>query len=315
MHQFAMIPKHCNTVDEVIALFKEKHFMFWAEYMDPFKTKLLLRSDNSNPLVHQLYLTKASPELDPAPIHGRFRLQMVSGIENFLSQITVGDDVFQELNQELQNERSPVRRLCAITIKRAFVYIDIADYSQSTNGHQALMINSLCYLLNSPVHWRSYDDNGSDGLPIMEAKLCIGDGYIFAFDNPFHAANFAANLAAIIIVEDAKERLPISLHFRIGAHYGPIFYFWDQGRNDWNYVGDGINGGNRVLSVIKDQDDVVFFSEGLVKELRKRYGSDPAASDNIFQHLINRGRRTDKHNKFWRVFELNYMEASQVPMR
>ena len=50
--------------------------------------------------------------------------------------------------------------------------------------------------------------------------------------------------------------------------HGPVYTFWDTGRGAWNYIGEGINGGNRVLGVIgKDQDDVVFVSAEVRQEL------------------------------------------------
>src|SRR5439155_21171504 len=95
----------------------------------------------------------------------------------------------------------------------------------------------------------------------LEAQICIGDGYIYVFSEPDRAAYFAGCLAYLIELQVARERLPIDFHFRIGVHVGPVFCFWDPDRDKWNYIGDGINGGQRVLAAIgKEKDDVVYVS-------------------------------------------------------
>jgi len=40
----------------------------------------------------------------------------------------------------------------------------------------------------------------------------------------------------------AKDLLHVDFHFRIGVHVGDVYSFYDPGRKDWNYIGDGING-------------------------------------------------------------------------
>ena len=78
--------------------------------------------------------------------------------------------------------------------------------------------------------------------------------------------------------------------------------FFDAERNpQWNYVGEGINGGNRVLSAIgKELDDVVYLSGEVRKEILKQ------GTDAIIQSLENVGRKKDKHDKPWRVYRLNH---------
>jgi hypothetical protein len=91
-------------------------------------------------------------------------------------------------------------------------------------------------------------------------------------------------------------------HFRMGLHVGPVRWFWDPRYQRWNYVGQGINGGNRVLSAIgKETDDVVFVSGDVRAAIRaEQVGST------LPKFMHNRGRRADKHNRLWRVYELNH---------
>jgi hypothetical protein len=94
----------------------------------------------------------------------------------------------------------------------------------------------------------------------------------------------------------------------MGLHYGPVYSFWYPGRKNWNYVGDGINGGSRVLSAIgKDVDDVIFISwqvrQKIVADLQEANDGGCTFDGNI----QNRGRKKDKHGKPWRVFELDHL--------
>jgi hypothetical protein len=113
----------------------------------------------------------------------------------------------------------------------------------------------------------------------------------------------------------------------VGVHTGPVYCFWDWGRGgketpptavseedqhkrweigDWNYIGDGINGGQRVLAAAgKDSDDVVFLS-GQVKRKLTAYPGELAECRLILDNLNNRGRKEDKHKNFWRIYEVNY---------
>jgi class 3 adenylate cyclase len=139
----------------------------------------------------------------------------------------------------------------------------------------------------------------------LEASLCIGDGYIYVFKAAKAATEFAAWLAHEIETRVAKKSLPVEFHFRIGVHIGPVFRFWDPGREDWNYIGDGINGGNRVLNAMgKDTDDVVFVSSAIHDQLIAEHGTE--TTDNLLrQAMRSRGRHTDKQGKRWRIYELH----------
>ncbi len=113
----------------------------------------------------------------------------------------------------------------------------------------------------------------------------------------------------------------------MGVHVGPVFCFWDWGRGgqqqaatvvetsealerteggDWNYIGEGINGGQRVLAAVgKETDDVLFISGSVKQELTARDdGAMPCRL--ILTSLLNRGRKADKHNRFWCVYEVNH---------
>ena len=139
----------------------------------------------------------------------------------------------------------------------------------------------------------------------LRAQICIGDGYIFVLRDPWKAAFFAAYLANLIENLAANDKLPVTFHFRMGAHVGMVYSFYDPGRNDWNFIGDGINGGQRVLGAVgKDTDDVLYISaqlrQAMVKQARPQHFPD------IVQDAHNRGRKADKHGNPWRVYEINH---------
>ncbi len=211
--------------------------------------------------------------------------------------------VLEEINAELDRKPTrPIRRLSSWPIVRTFVYIDVSDFSKAKTGQQALIIRAIISLVEQDNLWKRAIGLVSD-VTQTEAMLCIGDGYIFVFDDPVKATYFAAYLAQLIESSIALKKV-VEFHFRMGVHTGLVFNFWDPGRNFWNYTGDGINGGNRVISAIgKDADDIVFISA----QVRKRLiGVRDGISPDILAHTQNRGRRADKHGNFWRVYELNH---------
>ena len=89
---------------------------------------------------------------------------------------------------------------------------------------------------------------------------------------------------------------------------GPVYLFWDPGRKDWNYIGEGINGGMRVLEAVgKEKDDVVFIS-GEVREQLQAGFRQGGYGLLIKSCLQNRGRRQDKHKEYRRVYELSHTQ-------
>jgi hypothetical protein len=195
-------------------------------------------------------------------------------------------------------------------VKRAFVYLDVFGFSKYAPGQEALIINTLVGLVNLAQLWNYIEAN--DARNNIEAQLCIGDGYIYVFPDPVKAALFASWFAELIQQLCVRPRdarrlpLPLTFHFRIGVHFGDVYRFWDPGRKWWNYIGDGINGGNRVLSVIdKKYDDILFISDAVMNEF---IAQAPTASiaKNVRNCSENRGRQEDKHGKPWRIYMLNH---------
>jgi class 3 adenylate cyclase len=215
----------------------------------------------------------------------------------------VPPEVLEVLNQALRDEGSSVRRVSSWPIVRTFVYLDISDFSKFSPLEEALVINSLVWLVDQGQFWLG----DAAGLPgKIEARMCIGDGYIFVFREAMEATYFAAYLAHLIEVAAANDRLPVSFHFRMGVHVGPVYTFWDPGRRDWNYIGDGINGGNRVLSAIdKGSDDMLYVSSEVRQKLMASSGRFQHFA-RLLRHLHNRGRREDKHRRPWRVYEVGH---------
>lgn len=231
--------------------------------------------------------------------------KMLASCEGFCcSEIRIPATILDEFEKDLPNASNDFRRLSAWPITRAFVYLDISDFSQVDALHQAVVIDSLISLIQDDHHWMGSQQDWREG---CESKLCIGDGYIFVFDDAVRATWFAAHLADLIEISVAHSTLPVDFHFRMGVHVGEVYCFWDFGRDDWNYIGDAINGGNRVLSAIgKDTDDVVFVSADVRKSILANRGG--AYNRELLKAMDNRGRRKDKHGNPWRVYELNHSD-------
>jgi class 3 adenylate cyclase len=231
-----------------------------------------------------------------------------SGITSEFSNIWIDQELHAAIKAELPDEDSPIRRLSSWPIRRTFVYIDVSDFSKFPSGQQALVINSIVRVVDDELSWGG--QMGSECQKGIEAKICIGDGYIFVFKEPVVAACFAGWLAFIIERHLAlgHDILPVEFHFRMGVHVGDVFCFWDPGRDRWNYIGDGINGGQRVLAAAgKEKDDVVYVSDK-VRRAIEAARSDGPPSPELSSNLHNRGRHADKHNNYWRIYEMSHTD-------
>jgi class 3 adenylate cyclase len=184
----------------------------------------------------------------------------------------------------------------------------VSDFSRFPAGQQALVINSIVAITADELSWS--DSFGTAYRSGIEAQICIGDGYIFVFKDAVVASCFAGWLAYIIERHRAlgSDILPVEFHFRMGVHVGEVFCFWDPGRDNWNYIGDGINGGQRVLAAAgKEKDDVVYLSDSVRKALETERKSETAASQ-VLSKIHNRGRHEDKHKNPWRIYEMNHTD-------
>lgn len=223
------------------------------------------------------------------------------------SSLYVGSNLLQRLADDLTDEDSTTRKLSSLPVNKTFVYVDISDFSKHSAAHQALIINALVkittdasYWFNSPYGNRSHNE--------LEASLCIGDGYIFVSRRSTSGVLFAAYLARLIESLVARKHVP-EFHFRIGVHTGEVYRFWDWGRGgveadgtthgDWNYIGDGINIGQRIISAIGSGMDDVVFASAETRQALEGDAEHPAAE--MLPHLHNRGRRADKHGVLRRV--------------
>jgi hypothetical protein len=249
-------------------------------------------------------INKAAPfPHHPEYVQGGFSATETSGFAGITASVAVTNETYTALNEQLKNEESDVRRVSSWTVERCFVYLDVSDFSKMPAGHQVLVINSIVHAVRTDKYWKMpvARETRSD----IRAQMCIGDGYIYVLKDPLKAAFFAAYLANLIEILIANNRLPIDFHFRMGAHVGHVYSFYDPGRKNWNYIGDGINGGNRVLAAVgKDTDDVVFISAQLRKKILA--GPRPVHFPDILGNAPNRGRKADKHGNPWRVYEINH---------
>ena len=121
----------------------------------------------------------------------------------------------------------------------------------------------------------------------------------------------------------AEEIVPVEFHFRVGIHFGDVYRFWDDRgarQGFWNYVGEGINGGNRVLAAIgKEKDDVVYLSGSVRRAIyhdSAQLADDALVSDAqiIYGRMENRGRHKDKHGRPWRVFQINHARLHSLDL-
>jgi class 3 adenylate cyclase len=214
------------------------------------------------------------------------------GLRPRYGQLLVSEDLYQALCKEIQDDCSAVRRHSSRPIERAFVFVDVSDFSKLASGVQLLVVLALIRLAA----------DAQKDVRAAEAQLCIGDGYIYVFKDAAAATFFASCLARMIEEAVAGATAP-DFHFRIGVHAGLVRCFWDPGRKDWNYVGDGINGAQRVLGAIgKETDDVVYVSAQVRQHILR---SD--WSGQVLATLDNKGRKADKHGKPWRVYQVNHI--------
>jgi hypothetical protein len=316
------------TVHDVIQKCKQdgcRLFAVGGNLSRPPKFKYF--SSEAYPEYGQLY------QLSTAVASGDLALANDPGFTHMKWNCLVPESVFRTLTDELKDENSAIRRLSTLPITRCFVYLDVSDFSKHSPGKQALVIGSLIALIRD---WR----NWHHGLLLqawqdLEAMLCIGDGYIFVLKNVALATYFAAWLAHLVEEKVADRKVPVEFHFRMGVHLGPVYFFWDWGRGgrdsfpknttekagdgwrrtevgDWNYIGEGINGGQRVLTAIgKDVDDVLFIS-GQVRQELMAFRHEHQIVRGMLGCLVNRGRRLDKHNNHWRVYEMNHTELCGI---
>ncbi|KAF0245608.1 MAG: hypothetical protein FD180_1476 [Planctomycetota bacterium] len=217
----------------------------------------------------------------------------------------VPESVCTQIESKLDSDE-PIRWLSTRPIVRTFLYLDISDFSTYPPGQQALIVACLPKFVSEAQKGRRAEHTGTP-----QQMICTGDGYIFVFLDPVAATWFAAQLATEIDYAVAKPMGSVEIHYRMGIHIGEVFPFEEGAeRNRWNFAGDGINGGRRVLDAIgRNADDLVFLSGDVVKSIHAKAECSTGFGE-IMQYLVNRGRRKDKHKKPWRVYELNHRDAA-----
>ncbi len=116
------------------------------------------------------------------------------GIDWIQSGLMVSNELLRQINNELSNPDSDIRRLSSWPIEQSFVYFDISDYTTMPHSHQLMAITYLNELLDDTVRRGRYSQLRS----LVETKLSIGDGFIFVVGEAMIAAEFAAHLANLI---------------------------------------------------------------------------------------------------------------------
>lgn len=232
-----------------------------------------------------------------------------TGLIHHNSNIWVTYQSVRIINAELARNEDSFRRITNWPINRSFVYFDVSDFSSFPPGTQAVVINSIIRVVQHRFLW-----NGINERARWESMICIGDGYIFVFKSACDAAFYAALLAHYIeglIALKKRQIIPVEFHFRIGIHTGPVYSFWDIGKDSWNYIGDGINGGQRVLTAAgKEKDDVIYLSDEVRKQIIQNNFHCGDHLKQVRKTLTNRGRHKDKHGNSWRIYEMNHDEMA-----
>jgi hypothetical protein len=190
--------------------------------------------------------------------------------------------------------------------------LDVSDFSKFKSQDQLLIINSIVNIVRDLKLWhlrQEIQDTRANAIWVsrtdLEASLCIGDGYIYVFSNEYFATRFACHLAALIDIAVARGVVPVEFHFRMGVGSGEVRCFYDPGRRDWNYIGEGINTGQRILSAIeKDTDDVLYVSSDVRKAINALKRHTPYSE--LLSNMTNKGRKKDKHGEMRRVYEINF---------
>jgi len=292
---------HFESAAEVVEHCKEKGLMLWVE-PEPNEPRF-----------------QAHPDSDGS---GHFRLVSVrterkSGVgldgihQGDTTDFTVSERALSEMNEQAGNDRADVRRISNRSINRAFIYLDISDFSTLAPGKQVLVINDL----SSQVLLRAYLDHdiyqGQRDVSGLESQICIGDGYILVYRDAALAAKIACSIAADIDVRRARKWLSVPFHYRMSVHWGPVYSFFDPGRKDWNYVGSGINDGHRVLEAIGSRlDDVVYISESVRDEIL-RGDTSHAPLSGMHGYMTNEGRSKDKHGIPRRLYRMDHTAVAK----
>ncbi|MFO0813567.1 MAG: hypothetical protein U0796_10130 [Gemmatales bacterium] len=234
-----------------------------------------------------------------------------TGLIEHNSNIFIPHFSLNHINDQLAKSEDTFRRITNWPLNRSFVYLDVSDFSSFPAGTQAVVINSIIRIVQHKSLWIGVNERAN-----WESMICIGDGYIFAFKDACDAAFYAAILAYYIeglIALKKSQIIPVEFHFRIGIHTGPVYSFWDIGKNDWNYIGDGINGGQRVLAAAgKEKDDVIYLSDEVRKQIIQNNFHTGHHLKDMRKTLTNRGRHKDKHDRSWRIYEMNHDEMVNI---
>jgi class 3 adenylate cyclase len=298
------------TVDELVAwLQSHDETLFVPEYPDGSvnASELWYEYKSITPWIHQARLAR------PAQIADISTTEALRGLASVLGPIVVpniGRNFAQEVALAASDEGSELSKVSTRSCYRAFVYFDISDFSTYSPGQQLLVIKSFIKSLKNLDSAFNYHCIGGEA-NTYETLICIGDGYLFVFKDAFSAAWFAAALASTIQILASRKKVPVEYHFRAGVHYGSVRRFYDPGSNKWNYVGEGVNIGRRVLECIgTDLDDVLYVSDAVHAQILSIRGPDRLMPhDALLKAFSNRGRRKDKHGVMHRVYELAHLQV------
>jgi hypothetical protein len=132
----------CLGVEPLVAWCKHAGIMLYAEF-DEGRGARRFKTDGIHDAGVRLNCLCRARAFDPSSGGP----EPASGIIGRESYIWVTDRVLNDLNAVLPDETQEIRRISSWPIERTFVYVDVSDFSQSKPGQQALIINSLVYIV------------------------------------------------------------------------------------------------------------------------------------------------------------------------
>ncbi len=169
-----MPPKQIASVDELVTHLRETgEVLFAPEQLRAAADRSLLAENGP---AGDWLLSTCGPALSEGDDWGD-----PGGLRPRYGQLQVSEELYQTLCKDIQDERSAVRRHSSRPIERAFVFVDVSDFSKLASGVQLLVVLALIRLAKVTLKVLGVS---------VEAQLCIGDGYIFVFKSAVTATFF-----------------------------------------------------------------------------------------------------------------------------
>lgn len=183
---------------------------------------------------------------------GELLLFTINGHKNDLDQFSI----------ELKDDTTELSKYWRKDRLKTFILIDIVNYSKGDHDKQ---IRSFS-LLRTVINERN-EDTSIDFTPFLEAMIPTGDGCYIIMSEKGAAAAFWYIRLLLKRINRLNGTVvgPDNIYIKAAMHFGAIDYAIDMNKR-WNYVGDGINDTQRILSSIpKEQLNAIHVSEEIFR--------------------------------------------------